>query len=107
MPETITKKDRKKVESFNKIGEDVFLGEVKIQTKKCTGCGFCVNACAASALEVKNKKAQMIDVLPMCMGCGDCVAICPENAIELVKFIEFNLFFKYIDRGHPEWPRRF
>lgn len=107
MPEYLTKKDRKKIESFKKIGEDVILGEVKINAKKCTGCQSCVHACAASALEVVEKKARMIEVLPMCMGCGDCVAICPENAIELIKFIEFKRFFRYIDRGQPDWPRRF
>jgi len=107
MPEYMTKKNRKKVESLNKIGEDVILGEVKINNKKCTGCTSCVNACAASALEVVNKKARMVEVLPMCMGCGDCVAICPEDAIELVTFIEFNRFFHYVDRGRPDWPRRF
>ena len=46
-------------------------------------------------------------VLPMCMSCGDCVAACPEEAIAITAFIEFHKFFRYLDRGKPEPPRRF
>ena len=51
-------------------------------------------------------EARMIEVLPMCMSCGDCTAICPEDAIEIKTFIEFKRYFRYIDRGKPEPPRK-
>jgi ferredoxin len=56
---------------------------------------------------VVDKKCRMVEELPFCMSCGDCLAICPENAIELAQFIQFKRFFRYLDRGEPEWPRRF
>jgi len=108
MPEFITRQDKKIIESFHKIGEDVILGAVKIDQEKCKGCGFCTKCCAAGALEVTvDKKCRMITDLPFCMSCGDCVAICPEDAIELTDFIEFKRFFRYLDRGEPSTPRKF
>lgn len=107
MTEHLTIKDRLKIESFNGIGRDVLLGKVVIDQDKCTGCGFCVKACAACALVVADKKCKMVDDLPFCMACGDCTAICPEGALSITDFIEFKLHFKYLDRGKPESPRRF
>lgn len=107
MPEFITKKDRRKIESFKGIGEDIDLGKVVVDIDKCTGCGLCIKACAAACLEVVDKKCRMVEELPFCMSCGDCLAICPENAIALANFIQFKKFFRYLDRGEPEWPRRF
>jgi ferredoxin len=103
----MTRKDKRRLESFHKIGEDVILGKVTIDRDKCKGCGFCVKACAAASLEVVDKKCRMVEDLPFCMSCGDCVAICSEDAIELVDFIEFKRAFRYLDRGEPEPPRKF
>jgi len=111
MPEFLTRRDRRRIESFHKIGEDVVLGEVKIDHDKCKGCGLCVGCCAASALELagerKARKSRMVDELPFCMSCGDCVAICPEGAIEITRFLRFERAFRYLDRGEPHPPRRF
>ncbi len=107
MPEFLTFSDRKEIESFTKIGEDVLLGEVKVDQEKCIGCRLCVDACAAAALEVVDKKARMVLELPACMSCGDCVAICSEDAISLVKYIQFKKAFRYLDRGKPSMPRTF
>jgi len=100
-------RDRMKIESFNRIGEDVVMGEVVIDLDKCKGCAYCTKCCAAAAIEVVDKKARMVTVSPMCMSCGDCVAICPEGAIELKQFIQFKHYFRYLDRGEPLPPRRF
>jgi len=103
----MTRKDRRKIESFHGVGTDVILGKVIIDQDKCKGCGFCTEACAAAALEVVDKKCRMVQDLPFCMSCGDCVAICSEDAVELVDFIEFKRAFRYLDRGEPEPPRKF
>lgn len=106
MPEYISKKG--KIESFHRIGTDVILGKVYIDSEKCIGCGMCTKCCAAASLEVVDKKSRMVEGrLAFCMSCGDCVAICPEAAIDLTDFIEFRGFFKYLDRGKPDWPRKF
>nr|HID12780.1 DNA mismatch repair endonuclease MutL [Anaerolineae bacterium] len=36
-----------------RVLEDVALGQVAIDQEKCSGCGFCTKACAASCLEVE------------------------------------------------------
>jgi ferredoxin len=107
MPEFLTWKDRRKVESFRRIGEDLILGQVTIELDQCTGCGSCVNACPAASLEVKDKKAKMTEVFPMCFSCGNCTAICPEDAITITRFIEFKRIYRYLDRGEPHTPRKF
>lgn len=107
MTEFLTKENKRKVESFRNVGQDVILGKVVIDQEKCTGCGYCTRACAAYALEVVNKKCKMMDGTPFCISCGDCVAICPEGAVELREFIQFKYYFKYLDRGAPQPPRRF
>lgn len=108
MPEHLGISDRMRIESFRKIGEDVILGQVRVDREKCQGCGYCVKVCPAASLEVVEKKARMItDDIPMCMACGNCTAICPDQAIELVRMIEFKKYFRYLDRGKPERPRRF
>ncbi len=39
MTEFLTKENKRRVESFRRVGEDVLLGKVVIDTDKCTGCG--------------------------------------------------------------------
>jgi len=107
MPEKLKLRDRLKVEDFNKIGKDLVLGLVEIDQKKCTGCGLCAKACPSAALKLENKKARMDDFFPACMSCGDCTAVCPEGAITLKEFIQFKRYFRYLDRGKPEFPRKF
>ena len=107
MPEFLTRADRLRIESFNKLGEDIILGMVEIDQETCSGCGLCVPACAGNAIEMVDKKARMVKELPLCMGCGDCVAICPDKSITVTRFLEFKRAFRYLDRGRPEPPRRF
>lgn len=107
MTEFIPQKGRKRVENYLKVGEDIILGAVKIDHSLCKACRFCVECCAAASLEIVDKKSRMVTDMPMCMACGDCVAICPENAIVMTGYIQFNHFFRYLDRGHPSLPRQF
>lgn len=107
MTQYLTFREKFKIESFHKLGEDVELGEVVFDAEKCSGCGYCAAACAAKAIELVDKKARMVKDLPFCMSCGDCVAICPEGAVKLNRFIDFKKAFRYLDRGEPLWPRKF
>ncbi|MFO8058054.1 MAG: 4Fe-4S binding protein [bacterium] len=107
MPEFLNWKDRKKVPSFLKLGDEMMMGVVSIDPEKCNGCKVCNYACAASCLVVEDEKCRMVSDLPVCISCGDCVAICPNEAISITDYIMFSHFFKYIDRGEPEWPRKF
>ncbi len=107
MTERITIKQRISIESFKKVGKDVTFGAVVIDQNTCDGCGYCIKPCPANVIEVKNKKAKMVEEMPFCISCGDCVAICPKNSIEIKEFIKFKKHFSYLDRGNSEPPRKF
>lgn len=53
----------------------------RVDKKKCTGCGQCVEICPVEAIELKKEKA-VIDE-ESCLECGACVDECPAAAIIL------------------------
>lgn len=55
---------------------------VKIDAKKCTGCGLCIPNCHEGALQIIDGKARLISDL-FCDGLGACLGHCPEEAITL------------------------
>jgi Pyruvate/2-oxoacid:ferredoxin oxidoreductase delta subunit len=57
---------------------------VKIDEKKCNGCGTCIPACAEGALQIIDGKARLIkDVY--CDGLGACLGKCPQDAITVIQ----------------------
>jgi len=52
----------------------------EVITKRCTGCGLCVEDCPSFVFELMNKKASVARG-DWCIGCGHCGAVCPEGAI--------------------------
>lgn len=58
---------------------------VRVDTKRCSGCGLCVTVCPYEALVVKEGMAQYI--LEDCFLCGHCEAVCPETAINVAGLI--------------------
>jgi uncharacterized Fe-S center protein len=53
----------------------------KFNSKKCTGCGECVDHCPADAIELVKEKAKKD--AEKCIGCGECIAVCPEEAVSI------------------------
>jgi ferredoxin len=55
---------------------------IKINEKKCNGCGLCIPNCPEGALQIIDKKARLISDL-FCDGLGACIGHCPEGAIDI------------------------
>jgi NAD-dependent dihydropyrimidine dehydrogenase PreA subunit len=53
-----------------------------LHEKKCTGCGDCMLICPVKAIEIKKKKAVLIDPESCCReSCRICEYLCAEGAI--------------------------
>ena len=55
---------------------------VKINERKCTGCGLCIPNCVEGALQIVNGKAKLVKEI-YCDGLGACLGHCPEGAITI------------------------
>lgn len=54
---------------------------IKVDYDKCKGHGDCVDQCPGEVYELKNGKAEPVDIND-CVECCTCVQVCPEEAIE-------------------------
>ncbi len=59
--------------------EAVYLPVPRVDEKKCTYCGKCIEVCAYHAIVVFPKHVLVFPNL--CHGCGACGYLCPEKAI--------------------------
>jgi NADH-quinone oxidoreductase subunit F len=57
------------------------LVEFYINGEACSGCGLCVDSCAAGAIAGEKKKAHQIDNAK-CIRCARCMTVCNLGAIE-------------------------
>lgn len=57
---------------------------MKIDQKKCDGCGLCIQACHEGALRLIDGKAVLVSD-SYCDGLGACLPECPQGAISLEK----------------------
>lgn len=53
---------------------------IRIDEKKCNGCGLCAEACHEGAIGMVNGKAKLLRD-DYCDGLGDCLPACPTGAI--------------------------
>jgi len=52
-----------------------------VNGKRCTGCGYCIDKCAQSAISVNGKKAEIDESI--CVGCGRCISMCRYDAVNV------------------------
>jgi ferredoxin len=74
------------------IAEQISIFRVRIDKKKCTQCGACIQACpldAAKGIIIGNKMP------PDCFSCGRCLTVCPVDAIQ------YGFVFKNMTRRLP------
>jgi Fe-S-cluster-containing hydrogenase component 2 len=57
---------------------------VKIDEKKCNGCGLCIPACAEGAIQIIDGKAKLVKDI-YCDGLGACLGKCPQDAITIIQ----------------------
>jgi len=57
---------------------------VKIDEKKCNGCGVCIPSCAEGAIQIIDGKARLVKDI-YCDGLGACLGKCPQNAITVIQ----------------------
>jgi Uncharacterized conserved protein len=60
-----------------------------VNEKKCIGCGECKKCCPADTIEMRNKKAFIIN--EKCIKCYCCQELCPAKAINIKRSIFFKL----------------
>ncbi len=57
-----------------------------IDLENCNECGLCVKNCAFGAIELVEKKPEVIKAI--CKGCGTCSAECPKDAMNIIHFTD-------------------
>ncbi len=57
---------------------------IKIDEKKCNGCGLCVPSCAEGAIQIIDGKARLV-AEKYCDGLGACLGECPEDALTVIE----------------------
>lgn len=72
-----------------------YLDRVKIDDRKCVGCGKCADVCPMKNLRLEEGRAVAKD---RCTMCYRCVNLCPRQAITLIgkKVIEQGTIEKYL-----------
>jgi Fe-S-cluster-containing hydrogenase component 2 len=57
---------------------------IKINEKKCNGCGLCIPNCPEGAIQIIDGKARLISDI-FCDGLGACIGKCPQGAISTIE----------------------
>jgi NAD-dependent dihydropyrimidine dehydrogenase PreA subunit len=58
------------------------MPKVKVDEKKCIGCGTCTQVCPQNVFELKDKKSKVMREKD-CIGCRACENSCPTEAIKV------------------------
>ncbi|MDD5155580.1 MAG: 4Fe-4S binding protein [Candidatus Omnitrophica bacterium] len=55
---------------------------IRIDEKKCNGCGRCASGCPEGAIRIIGGKARLVNEF-FCDGLGACIGTCPQQAITI------------------------
>lgn len=64
------------------------MEKVYVDTGRCKGCGYCINACKKGAVHFSDKVNQkgynIIEIEEeKCVCCGSCYRVCPDYVFEI------------------------
>jgi len=60
------------------------MAKITLNSKKCTGCGQCVNVCAVGIYSIIQGKAKFDEKKSnACFECHACEVSCPSKAIKM------------------------
>lgn len=85
------------VKKFERLEKIQTSEKAVIDYKKCSSCKKCFNSCYFNAIEWKNNKPVINNLL--CEGCGVCKLVCPQNAIKLIKVENASIGYGETDYG--------
>ena len=58
------------------------VSTLKLDEEQCVGCGQCAEVCPHRILEVRERKAAILD-FDACIECGACALNCPTGALSV------------------------
>lgn len=67
------------------MNQSVYLKDVvtlKLDERKCVGCGMCLHVCPHAVLRLTNGTAAIVN-RDACMECGACSRNCPAEALSV------------------------
>jgi len=73
----------------NALTQSEDTGVILVESEKCNGCGWCIQACSYGAVTL-HPEATSVLICDLCGGEPKCVEWCPEEALELVSAGEQN-----------------
>jgi len=87
IPETVAQASAAACKAIGVLAKDKLITNpcvAKVNDKKCTGCGRCIDVCPYKAISLESNAAEANPAL--CQGCGGCASLCPSNAMDLNGF---------------------